>query len=169
LRTLLFLSFICWYHQILCVDFSFHITIIFLKNITLHIKLKKLPHHLRLQTSIVYVYVAVSICLFWRLPSRGGRQNKKKNSYGLVYVPRKSEPRNIYLFPVVNREWGRLPCPFIVQGHGLLVVYMQTNRVGINIPFCCKVGINMFVRGIYFQLKQKNTCGVIFCAKTCAQ
>jgi hypothetical protein len=35
--------------------------------------------------------------------------------------------------------------------------------------FCCNVGTNMFVRGIYFQLKENNTCGVIFCAKTYAQ
>jgi hypothetical protein len=27
----------------------------------------------------------------------------------------------------------------------------------------------MFECGIYFQLKEKNTCGAIFCAKTCAQ
>jgi hypothetical protein len=32
---------------------------------------------------IVYVYAAVSVCLLWRLPNRGGRQNEhlKKKSY----------------------------------------------------------------------------------------
>jgi hypothetical protein len=61
------------------------------------------------------------------------------------------------------------PYPFIVQGQVFHVVYMQTNWGVINMSFCCKVGINIFVCSIYFQLNEKNTFGVILCAKTCAQ
>jgi hypothetical protein len=68
-----------------------------------------------------------------------------------------------------NGEWGRLPYPFVVQGQVFHVVYMQTNWGVINMSICCKVGINMFVCSIYFQLKEKNAFGVILCAKTCAQ
>jgi hypothetical protein len=41
----------CWDYQILYVDFSFHNTTKFFKNITLHIKLENPPHRVGLQTS----------------------------------------------------------------------------------------------------------------------
>jgi hypothetical protein len=97
---------------------------------------------------IVYVYDVVSVCLFWRLPSRGGRQNRQKIK---KFLCSSGTPRNVSLVMFFSATWlrnisyvPRLWCPHGLMSLEICSLVMFLGNKHMFLDFCRGTFVNFF-------------------------